>query len=75
MLELFCFQAKNVWSTPPQNESKFNQVWGPNIGLFTWTAFCPFAGLRRGEKCATDLLGEGAEKLNSSHFAIMPLPL
>ena len=20
------FQAKNVWSTPPQNESKFNQV-------------------------------------------------
>ena len=26
MLELFCFQAKNVWSTPPQNESKFNQV-------------------------------------------------
>ena len=28
MLELFCFQAKNVWSTPPQNESKFNQVGG-----------------------------------------------
>ena len=68
------FQAKNVWSTPPQNESKFNQVetlvsasywcpllW-PSINCANLLVFYFVAGICRVQKCASHLLSEGSKR-------------